>query len=109
MIRKSMIASLALLSLFALAPETVAPARADVDLDIRLNLGYGGWGVIGVPRRGNCRQGRRIVDRRFNNVRPAECSGRYYTYYGSRNYNLFVITLDSYSGRIVDVQRSRRR
>ena len=108
MIRKSTIASLALLSLLALSPEVTAPARADVDVDIRLNLGYGGWGVIGVPR-GSCRHGRRVLERRFNNVRPIDCAGRYYTYYGSRNGRVFVITLNSFNGRIVEIRRVRRR
>ena len=108
MIRKSAVAAIALLSLLSLSPEVASPARADVDVDIRLNLGYGGWGVIGVPR-GDCRQGRRIVDRRFNHVRTVECAGKYYTYHGRRNGRWFVITLNSFSGRIVDVRRARWR
>lgn len=42
MIRKSALAAAALLCLLALSPQAVTPARAGVDIDIGLNLGYGG-------------------------------------------------------------------
>lgn len=99
MIRKLALAFVAILAVSAFEP---APARADVDISI--NLGYGGWGVIGVSR-GSCRYGLRVVNRRFNNVRIIECSGRTYQYAGRRNGKWYKIWVSASTGRIVDVRR----
>lgn len=101
MIRKTM---LALATLISMTAADMAPAFAKVNIDI--NIGYGGWGVIGVrPGRGSCGHGLRIVNRRFNRVSARDCNGRVYAYTGWRNGRRFLIRMDSYNGRIIDVQR----
>ena len=104
MIRKT---ALALVALLAVTAADIAPARATVDIDIRINLGYGGWGVIGV-RRGSCRDGLRVVNRRFNFVVARDCRGSVYHYAGRRNGKWFFISVNSRTGRIIDVRRWRR-
>lgn len=49
----------------------------------------------------SCREGRRIVDRRFNRVRVVECNGRTFTYVGRRDGETFRVSVSSRSGRIV--------
>lgn len=101
MIRKTL---LALATLVSMSAADMAPAFAKVNIDI--NIGYGGWGVIGVrPGRGTCVHGLRIVNRRFNHVSVRDCRGRVYSYFGWRNGRRFVIRMDSYNGRIIDVLR----
>lgn len=99
MLRKLALAFVAVLAVSAFQP---APARADVDINI--NLGYGGWGTIGV-KRGTCRHGLRVVNRRFNNVFIRDCRGQVYEYGGRRNGKWYKIKVSAYNGRIVDVRR----
>ena len=99
MLRKLALAFVAVLAVSAFQP---APARADVDINI--NLGYGGWGTIGV-KRGTCRHGLRVVNRRFNNVRVRDCSGRVYHYAGRRNGKWYKVSVSAASGRIIGVER----
>lgn len=80
-----------------------APA-AKADVDISINLGFGGFYGNNI----SCRQGERIVERRFNQVRPTDCQGSRYVYTGRRNGKWFVIRVSSKTGRIVEVYRWRR-
>ena len=98
MFRNSLVAMALGLSVLAMAPE---PARADVDLDITLNLGYGGF----YGRNITCRQGWRIVERRFNHVRARDCKGSRFDYSGRRNGKWYIIGVDSRTGRITEVRR----
>ena len=63
-------------------------------------LGYG----LRVNQRISCGEGRSIVrDRGFNRVRPIECQGRTYTYFGRRHGDTFRVLLNARNGRIVGV------
>lgn len=53
----------------------------------------------------SCREGARIVSRRFLRVRIVDCDGRIYTYLGKRRGYTFEIKLNSRTGRIVDAER----
>ena len=93
-------------TLFALAVGLVlagggSVARAGIDLDISVNLGYGGF----YGRNISCATGKRIVDRRFNRVRAYDCSGRIYGYTGRRNGKWYYVSVSARSGYIVDVRR----
>lgn len=60
--------------------------------------GYG----LRVNQRLSCGEGRLIVrDRGFNRVRPIECQGRTYTYFGRRHGDTFRVLLNARTGRIV--------
>jgi hypothetical protein len=96
MLRKTLIAAAIAV---AMAGGTSAPARADVDITI--NLGYGGK----YGRNISCRQGAWMVAERFNRVSIMSCAGRNYDYRGRRNGKWYHIKVSAYSGRIVDVQR----
>jgi hypothetical protein len=78
-------------------PVATAPAQAGISIDLNL----GGNGRI------SCGRGRRLVeDRGFWDVRPRNCSGRNYSYFGRRGGGrAFIILVDSRRGRIVDVRR----
>jgi hypothetical protein len=76
LIRKTFLAAAALLSL---STAGITPAKADID--ITLNLGYGG----GYHGRISCGIGALIVDRRFNQVVRRDCFGSHYQYTGRRN------------------------
>ena len=73
MIRKTILTLAALLAISALG---TSPARADIDIDI--NLGFGG-GYLGKV---SCGTGARIVDRRFNRVVARDCRGSHYRVHG---------------------------
>lgn len=109
MFRRALI--LAGATLMMLAGASVS-ARADVDIDI--DLGIGGYGHGGDydrdywPNRISCRQGLRIVARRYDRVRPRNCSGRTFVYIGERGSRWYLIYVSSRSGRIVDTDRIRR-
>ncbi len=77
-------------------PVATAPSQAGISID--LNLG---------KDRISCGRGRRIVeDHDYWNVRTRNCSGRYYSYFGRRGGGrIFIITVDSRRGRVVDVRR----
>ena len=63
-----------------------------------------GYGLVGVPYRIGCAEGRSIVrDRGFNRVRTLECQGRTFTYVGRRHGDTFNVVVSSRTGRIVDV------
>jgi hypothetical protein len=65
-----------------------------------------GYGLVSVPYRVGCAEGRRIVrDRGFNRVRTVECQGRTFTYVGRRHGDSFRVFVSSRSGRIVEVDR----
>ncbi len=95
MIRKAFIA----LAFGLLVAAPSAPARADVDITI--NLGYGGF----YGRNISCYTGARIVDRRFNDVVMRNCRGRYFDYTGRRNGKWYFIQVNSSTGRIASVRR----
>jgi hypothetical protein len=96
MIRKTVIA--AAFGLAMLAGGTSA-ARADVDIDI--NLGFGGFYGKGI----SCSQGKRIVDRRFNRVVARDCKGSRFDYTGRRSGKWYRISVSSATGRITSVRR----
>ena len=74
-------------------------SMAGVDIDVG----------IGGQYRISCRRGANIVaNAGFRRVRPIECSGREYTYRGSRRDSIFSITVKSRNGRIVSIDRIRR-
>ena len=96
MIRKAFLTAAALLAISAMG---TSPSRADVDIDI--NIGFGGRFLGKV----SCGTGARIVDRRFNQVVRRNCSGTHYEYTGRRNGKWYFITLNSRTARIVAVRR----
>lgn len=96
MIRKTILTIAALLAISALGTN---PARADIDIDI--NLGFGG----GFNGKISCYTGARIVDRRFNQVVRRNCSGTHYEYTGRRNGKWYHITVNSRTARITAVRR----
>jgi hypothetical protein len=77
------------------------PASAKTDIDIIINLGYGGFYGTNI----SCRTGARIVERRFNYVSARDCTGRTYVYTGRRNGKWFIIRVSAVSGRITDITR----
>lgn len=95
--------TLAAMALGILMAGSGAPA-AKADVDITINLGYGGF----YGRNISCRTGARIVAQRFNYVSVRECGGKAFTYLGRRNGKWFVVKVSSATGRIVDVVRIRR-
>jgi hypothetical protein len=65
---------------------------------------WSGYGLVAVPYRVGCAEGRAIVrDRGFNRVRTLECRGRTFTYLGRRHGDTFKVLLSARTGRIVDV------
>ena len=65
--------------------------------------GYG----MSIGRRISCREGSMILrDRGFYRVRPIECDGRTYTYFGRRHGDSVTILLNSRNGRIIGVNPS---
>lgn len=86
---------------FGLVLAAAGSPAAKADVDISINLGYGGF----YGRNISCRTGARIVDQRFNNVSIRSCAGKNYDYYGKRNGKWYKIKVSSYSGRIVEVRR----
>ena len=96
MIRNTLIAAA-----FGLVMTALVPGAAQADVDISINLGYGGFYGNNI----SCRTGARIVDQRFNNVTIRNCVGKHFDYTGKRNGKWFFIKVNSYTGRIVDVRR----
>jgi hypothetical protein len=86
---------------FGLAAMAGTAPAAKADVDININLGYGGFYGNNV----SCRQGERIVERRFNQVVPRNCRGSHYDYTGRRNGKWYFIKISSRTGRITDVRR----
>lgn len=118
-------AAVAAAVIFALpAPQ----AKADVDVDIGIGIGgfYPGYGYYDGgyaygygygyghdhhyrPRydgyRISCGKGRRIVSRSgFRDVRPIDCEGRNYAYYGWKHGRKFMIRVNAHG----DITRVRR-
>jgi hypothetical protein len=92
---KMMMAMAGLSVALMMTPIATAPAKAGVSID--LNIGGG---------RVSCGRGRLIVeDYGFRRVRPQDCGGRYYRYFGRRHGDAFVIIFDPRRRRIVDVRR----
>lgn len=93
---KMMMAAAGLSIGLMMMPVATAPAQAGVNIDIN----------IGGKNRISCRRGERIVENYgFRRVRPRDCSGRHYTYFGRRRGDNFLISVDSRRGRVVDVRR----
>ncbi len=88
-------------SALALAIAAPQAALAKTDVDITINLGYGGQYGKNIK----CWQAREIVDYRFSKVSTRDCTGRIYVFSGKRNGKWFIIRVDSRTGRIVDVDR----
>ena len=86
---------------FGLAVMAGTAPAAKADVDISINLGFGGFYGNNI----SCRQGERIVERRFNRVVPRNCRGSHYDYTGRRNGKWYFIKISSRSGKIVDVRR----
>lgn len=101
MIRKLFMASALGLAVLTQMPGS---AEARTDVDIVINLGYGGF----YGRNISCATGRRLVERRFNLVRARDCRGSSYVYTGRRNGKWFYIVVDARRGVIKDVYRWRR-
>lgn len=99
MIRKTLLAA-ALAAGFAFTAVPPA-AHAAVDVDITINLGFGGF----VTKDRSCGAGARIVAQRFNFVKARNCKGNIYEYSGKRNGKWFIIKLSSVTGKILDVRR----
>ena len=95
MIRKMLFAAALGLAVTAGTPA----ARADVDITI--NLGYGGFYGKNV----SCATGARVVARRFNSVTRRDCRGTRYVYSGRRNGKWYFVTVSSATGRITAVKR----
>lgn len=86
---------------FGLAVMAGTAPAAKADIDININLGYGGFYGKNI----SCRQGQNIAARRFNRVNPINCRGSHYDYTGRRNGKWYFIKISSNSGRIVGVRR----
>jgi hypothetical protein len=79
----------------------IAATPAHADVDITINLGYGGFYGKNV----SCTTGARIVERRFNYVVRRNCEGRVYAYTGRRNGKWYYINVNASTGRIATVRR----
>src|SRR5262245_40045676 len=93
---KTIVAAAGLSIGLLMMPVAMAPAHAGINLDI--NIG---------KKQISCWRGRRIVeDYGYWDGRTRDCVGRNYSYFGRRGYGrTFVITVDSYRKRVVDVRR----
>ena len=91
---------------FLLPPLTAQAKDVDVDVNIGVGGGYGSPGYpVFAPDRISCWQGvRRVRWAGFYNVKPLDCSGRLYTYRARRGPGVFLVTLNSFNGRIVRVR-----
>lgn len=88
-------------ALLAISLQFSMPARAGTDIDISINLGYGGF----YGRNITCNQGRSLVEYRFNYVSKVDCKGSTYVYTGKRNKKWFFVHVSAYTGRITNVRR----
>jgi hypothetical protein len=80
---------------------TAPAARADVDIDIKINLGYGGFYGKNVT----CLRAEQIVKRRFNAVSRRNCKGANYDFNGKRNGKWYHVRVSKATGRISSVVR----
>lgn len=110
MFKTIMIAGALALGMVVASPAGPARADADVDIGIGLGGGYGSNPYLWQARRDiSCRQGARIVfGAGYKNVRPLDCNGSQYTYFGRRHDRYFKITVRSKNGNIIRVERIRR-
>lgn len=93
---KMMVAAAGLSVGLLMMPVATAPAKAGVNIDIN----------IGGKNRISCRRGARIVvDYGFYQVRPRDCSGGTYTYFGRRKGKSFIVYVDSRRGYVKDIRR----
>jgi hypothetical protein len=97
MIKMMMAAAGLSLGLLMMPIAATTPAKAGVNIDIN----------IGGKKQISCGRGRRLVqDYGYFDVRPRDCNGRNYSYFGRRgNGRAFIITVDSRRARVVDVRR----
>lgn len=94
---KMMMAAAGLSIGLLMMPVATAPAKAGVSIDIDIG---------GGKRRISCRRGERIVENYgFRRVRPRDCRGNTYSYFGRRHGDNFIISVNSRRGRVVDVRR----
>lgn len=111
MIKTTLIAGALSLGVVLASPTGPAQADADIGIGIGLGGGYHDPGPYYWPARSgiSCRQGVRIVNSAgYRRVRPIDCNGSEYTYYGFRGDRLYKITVRSKNGNIRKVQRVRR-
>jgi hypothetical protein len=63
-------------------------------------------GMREEARRRHCRKGQKLLSRRgFDRLQPVDCTGRIFTYWGSRDGAFFEIQLNPGSGRIIRIER----
>ncbi len=88
-----------------LAPAMLAPAGAQVSVNIDIGIGSN----LSGGRRISCAGGERILRQRgFFNIRRVDCRGRFFIYRGTRRGWRHEISLSSFDGRVVDYRRLRR-
>jgi hypothetical protein len=118
MFKSLLVAGSITLSAFATAPDAEARSNFTIYFGVpfysyQVGPGwryYDGYGWYDYRRygefRGNrnrlsCRQARRLVDRRYNNVRVRECNGRTYTFRAvTRNGKRVTVYVNSRTGAI---------
>jgi hypothetical protein len=92
-------------ALLLLIPGGLAPAGAQVSVNIDIGIGAN----LSGGRRISCAEGERILRQRgFFNIRRVDCRGRYLVYRGTRRGWRHEISLSSFNGRVVDYRRLRR-
>ena len=118
MFKSLLVAGSIALSAFAMAPEAEARSNFSIYFGVpfyNYQVGpgwryYDGYGWYDYGRYGDfrhrghrnrltCREARRIVDRRYNNVRVRECNGRTYTFRAvTRNGRRVTVYVNSRTG-----------
>jgi hypothetical protein len=112
MLKKLITAGVVSLGVMGFGAAGQAVAGTDIDIGVGIGGGGGGYYQPG-PSYGrgriSCRQGARIVaSQGFRRVRPENCRGSEYKYYGQRRGNLFKIVVRSRDGEIKRINRVDR-
>lgn len=111
MLVKSIVTAAAITASLVLLQPQAALAKKNVDVDINIGVPGPGYYNPGYPvypgsvGRISCWQGvKRVQYRGFYNVKPLDCGGKFYSYRARRGPDVFRITVNSFSGRVVGVR-----
>src|SRR6185312_12666145 len=108
LVKYFMAAAIVAAGVFAIEAPVAQAKNVDVDINLGIGGGYPGYPVYPgypayAPDRLSCWQGaKRVSWAGFWNVKPVDCTGRFYTYRARRGPGLFFVTVNSRSGRIVN-------
>lgn len=108
MLKKLITAGIVSLGVMGFGTAGQAVAGTDIDIGIGVGGGYYQPGPSYGRGRISCRQGARIVaSQGFRRVRPDDCRGSEYKYFGQRRGDLYKIVVSSRYGQIKRVNRVR--